>query len=209
MGCCPIRCRQDIAAQVVGVGIGLAAAHRRGKLVQVIIGVGINRTVFRIGSDIAQLIVGIAEAGSVRKAGVAQAAYLGSGLGIVNIPVGVALSVDIPGGDGGNAAQTVIAQANGLAQGVLVAAQGSVASVVGIGLLIGAIPDGPGLLGDLVGGVVPQLGAQDREPSPVLGGYVPRQRTVPCLTSHLLLKEKAFFRGLGIFPSPRWGELWG
>ena len=78
----------------------------RYSLVQVIIGVGINRTVFRIGRDIAQLIVGIAEAGSVRKAGVAQAAYLGSGLGIVNIPVGVALSVDIPGGDGRKAAMT-------------------------------------------------------------------------------------------------------
>ena len=150
---------KDIAAQVVGVGPGLAAASGGKKLVQVVIGVGINRTVFRIGSDIAQLIVGIAEAGSVRKAGVAQAAYLGSGLGIVNVPVGIGLGIDIPGGDGRKAAQEIVAQADGLAQSVLVAAQGSVAGIVGVGLLVGSVAYGPGLLRNLVGSVVPQLGA--------------------------------------------------
>ena len=72
MGRCPIRCRQDIAAQVIGVGPGLAAACSGKQLVQVIVGLGVGGAVFRIGKDIAQLVIGVAVAGSICKAGARQ-----------------------------------------------------------------------------------------------------------------------------------------
>ena len=109
---------KDIAAQVVGVGPGLAAARSGKQLVQVIVGIGVGGAVSGIGKDIAQNVVGIAIAGSAGKAGVGKAAYLGGSLTVVNIPVGIGLGIDIPGGDGGQPAQEIVAQAYRLAQGL-------------------------------------------------------------------------------------------
>ena len=157
----PVGGSQNIARRVVAVLVGCCAVGFNGsQLIQGIIGVCVLCAVFRVGGNISQGIVGVA-IGDIRRKIVLQLGHLGGGfVGAGDIPVDVGLPVD-SSGDTCKPLEVVVAECQLISNRRSVGCQEAVCLSVSEGLRIARVPHLPGLLRQLIVGVIGLPGGQN------------------------------------------------